>query len=134
MSRCCRTSSIGTSISALIPRIPIVPSKLASQPGAAIVNCHGSLCVIVGGAASFGGSSSVPAFALPTAANTAPENKSNLIFTTGFYGHRSPNPKQILLSLISHDLGALEAKAGHQTLLIEGEGVDAAMQAIGRET
>jgi hypothetical protein len=26
-----------------------------------------------------------------------------------------------------HDLGALEAKAGHQTLLIEREGVDAAM-------
>jgi hypothetical protein len=30
-----------------------------------------------------------------------------------------------------HDLGALEAKAGHQTLLIESESVDAAMQSVG---
>ena len=33
----------------------------------------------------------------------------------------------------SHDLGALEAKAGHQTLLIERERVDAAMQGVGGE-
>jgi hypothetical protein len=32
-----------------------------------------------------------------------------------------------------HDLGALEAKAGHQTLLIESEGVNAAMHGVGGE-
>src|SRR5207249_5390729 len=52
-SRCCRTSVTGTSISASTPRTPIVPFVLASQPGIAIVRCHGSLCVIVGGGASF---------------------------------------------------------------------------------
>jgi hypothetical protein len=29
-----------------------------------------------------------------------------------------------------HDLGALQAKAGHQTLLIKSEGVDAAMEGV----
>jgi hypothetical protein len=33
----------------------------------------------------------------------------------------------------SHDFGPLETKAGHQTLLIESEGVDAAMHGIGSE-
>jgi hypothetical protein len=33
-----------------------------------------------------------------------------------------------------HNLGALEAKTGHQTLLIEGECVDAAMQGVGGKT
>jgi hypothetical protein len=32
--------------------------------------------------------------------------------------------------LVPHDLGTLEAKAGHQTLLIEREGVDAAMYRV----
>ena len=32
-----------------------------------------------------------------------------------------------------HNLGALETKAGHQTLLIESEGVDAAMDGVGSE-
>src|SRR5206468_5427920 len=56
-----------------------------------------------------------------------------------FYSHavdpirRRPNPKKILRSLVPHDLGALEAKAGHQTLLIEREGVDAAMHCVRSE-
>jgi hypothetical protein len=36
-------------------------------------------------------------------------------------------------SVDPHDFGALEAEAGHQTLLIEDEGVDAAMKGVGRE-
>src|SRR5439155_23256249 len=32
-----------------------------------------------------------------------------------------------------HDLGALETEAGHQTLLIESEGIDAAMHGVGGE-
>ena len=39
--------------------------------------------------------------------------------------------EQILLD--PHDLGALETKASHQTLLIECEGVNAAMHSIGGE-
>ena len=51
-----------------------------------------------------------------------------------FYGDRRSNQIKIILLLVdSHDLGALEAKAGHQTLLIEGERVDAAMQGVGGE-
>src|SRR5438105_10549003 len=42
--------------------------------------------------------------------------------------------KQIEQILVDpHDLGALETKAGHQTLLIECEGVNAAMHSIGAE-
>ena len=42
--------------------------------------------------------------------------------------------EEIKWSLVDpRDLGALEAKAGHQTLLIEGEGIDTAMQSIGGE-
>jgi hypothetical protein len=37
-----------------------------------------------------------------------------------------------LWSLVDpHDLGALQTKASHQTLLIESEGVDAAMHGVG---
>src|SRR5206468_3832289 len=44
------------------------------------------------------------------------------------------NPEKKIRHLVDpHDLGALEAKAGHQTLLIEGEGVDAAVQRVGGE-
>src|SRR6266536_4404649 len=47
----------------------------------------------------------------------------------------SPTPKSEkknnYLLINPHDLGALEAKASHQTLLVEGEGVDAAMQCVG---
>src|SRR5439155_6571258 len=135
MSRCCRTSPTGTSISALTPRTPIVPFMLASQPGAAIVNCHGSLCVIVGGAVSFGCSSNEPALIRPTIANSAPVKKSSfalmgriLRWTTG------KSEKIYSLSVDPHDLGALEPKACHQTLLIENEGVDPAMQGISAET
>jgi hypothetical protein len=50
------------------------------------------------------------------------------------YYPKRPNPRKIISLLIDpHDLGALEPKAGHQTLLIEGESVDAAMQCVGRE-
>src|SRR6266446_9690257 len=35
--------------------------------------------------------------------------------------------------LVPHDLGTLKAKAGHQTLLIEGEGINATMQGVGAE-
>src|SRR5205809_6981475 len=82
MSRCCRTSSTGTSISALTPRIPIVPFRLASQPGAAIVNCQGSLSVIDGGATSFGVYGSDPAKrsgAERTAAAPAKKNHFSLM-------------------------------------------------------
>jgi hypothetical protein len=42
--------------------------------------------------------------------------------------------KKINCRLIDpHDLGALEAKASHQTLLIEREGVDVAVQGVGGE-
>ena len=42
--------------------------------------------------------------------------------------------EEIKWSLVDpRDLGALEAKAGHQTLLIEGEGIDTAMQSTGGE-
>src|SRR6266480_403123 len=113
MSRCCRTSSTGTSISALTPRIPIVPFRLASQPGAAIVNCHGSLSVIDGGAASFGASSIEPAPTLPMIANTAPARKKNLILMWPILSSPSAkSEKKINCRLIDpHDLGALETSA-----------------------
>jgi hypothetical protein len=56
-----------------------VPFVLASQPGIAMVNCHGSLSVIDGGAVSFGASSTEPAPARPISANTAAAKKSNRI-------------------------------------------------------
>src|SRR5205823_12566068 len=134
MSRCCRTSVTGTSISALTPRTPIVPFMLASQPGTAIVNCHGSLCVIVGGATSFGASSIEPASTRPMIAKTAPARKNNLILMSRFL--LSPpckSEKKICYLVDSHDLVALEAKASHQSLLIDCEGVDAAMYSVGCE-
>src|SRR5882724_8108549 len=121
MSRCCRISSMPTSISALTPRTPIVPSMLASQPGDAIVNCHGSLSVIDGGAPSFGASSTVPAVALPTAASSALAKKNNLILTGVDSMVTEAQTPRKFLSLVLHDLGTLEAKTGHETLLIEGE-------------
>jgi hypothetical protein len=36
-------------------------------------------------------------------------------------------------TLVPHNLGTLQTKTRHQTLLIEGEGVDAAMQGVGVE-
>jgi hypothetical protein len=63
---------------ALTPRTPIVPFMLASQPGAAIVNCHGSLCVIVRGAVSLGASSREPARRGATVANVAAAKNNNL--------------------------------------------------------
>jgi hypothetical protein len=60
-------------------------------------------------------------------ANTALAKRNNLILTSRFYVGRNPNPKKINPSLVPHDLGALEAKTSHQTLLIESEGVDAAI-------
>jgi hypothetical protein len=62
------------------PRTPMVPFKLASQPGAAIVNCHGSLSVMLGGAVSFGYSSNVPALREEMNADAAPANKKNRSF------------------------------------------------------
>jgi len=56
---------------------------LASQPGAAIVNCHGSLCEIVGGAVSFGCNSSVPAAKQPATPNIAAEKENNFTLTRG---------------------------------------------------
>jgi len=53
-----------------------------------------------------------------------------------FFAGRSifDKAEEIKWSLVDpRDLGALEAKAGHQTLLIEGEGIDTAMQSIGGE-
>src|SRR6266550_5838928 len=98
MSRCCRISSKPISISALTPRTPIVPSMPAIQPGAAIVNCHGSLCVIVGGTLSFGWSSSVPAWRGPNSANTAAAKKNRFIVIDPSYVRPRPNPRK----LISH--------------------------------
>jgi hypothetical protein len=47
---------------------------------------------------------------------------------------RGQRPRKIKWSLLySHDLGALETEAIHQTLLVEIEGVDAAMHGIGSE-
>jgi hypothetical protein len=93
-------------MSALTPRTPIVPSNPAIQPGAAIVNCHGSLCVIDGGAVSFGCSSTVPALRGPSSANAAPANNSNLII---MYGLSVADVLIVigLCSLIERDFAAL---------------------------
>ena len=56
----------------------MVPFVLGSQPGIAMVNCHGSLYVIDGGAVSFGASSIEPARRKPTTANVAPAKNNNL--------------------------------------------------------
>src|SRR5215475_937432 len=80
MSRCCRIWSRPMSMFAFTPRTPIVPSMLGIKPGTAMVNCHGSLWVIVGGAVSLGCSSSVPAATEPMNADAAPANKKNRSF------------------------------------------------------
>src|SRR5215475_7513675 len=54
------------------PRTPMVPSMLGIKPGTAIVNCHGSLWVMLGGAVSFGCRSNVPAAKEPMVAEAAP--------------------------------------------------------------
>src|SRR6266487_691902 len=134
MSRCCRTSSTGTSISALTPRTPIVPSRLANQPGAAMVKCHGSLSVIDGGAVSLGWSSIVPATRRPATTNAATAKQSGFICMGRCYNRRHSKPRKNFKILVNpHDLGTLEAKTGHETLLIESESVDAAMQGVGSE-
>src|SRR5205814_7512937 len=57
-----------------------------------------------------------------------------------FYSHEpilltdTPKSEKKICHLVNpHNLGALEAKAGHQALLIESEGVNAAMQGVGGE-
>ena len=57
------------------PADPDCPFMLASQPGTAIVNCHGSLSVIDGGAVSFGASSIEPAPTRPMIANSCAREK-----------------------------------------------------------
>src|SRR5947207_6833668 len=102
ISRCCRIWSKPTSISALTPRIPIVPSNPASQPGAAIVNCQGSLSVIDGGAVSLGASSSDPATTGPTTASSAPVKRENLMLMARFYCPRRSNPRKISCPLVGY--------------------------------
>jgi len=65
---------------AFTPRTPMVPSMLGIKPGTAIVNCHGSLWVMLGGAVSFGCSSIVPAAKEPMNADAAPANKKDRTF------------------------------------------------------
>src|SRR5438132_9566700 len=49
-------------------------------------------------------------------------------------GGRGSNLRKIKWSLVDpHDFGALETKAGHQTLLIECEGINAAMHGVSGE-
>jgi hypothetical protein len=88
---------------------------LASQPGAAIVNCHGSLSVIVGGAVSFGASSIEPAPTWPMIANSAPARKNNFILMKRFLPSATcKSEKKINCRLVEpHDLGGMDAKAGH---------------------
>ena len=87
---------------------------LGSQPGTAIVNCHGSLCVIDGGAVSFGASSIEPAPTRPMIANSAPARKNNFILMKRFLPSPTCKSEKINYRLVEpHDLGALEAKAGH---------------------
>src|SRR5262249_52283655 len=82
------------SMFAFTPRTPIVPLMLGINPGTAIVNCHGSLCVTFGGAVSFGASSREPARTGAASATAAEMNKTNLIFMCrvltyeGFNGER----------------------------------------------
>jgi hypothetical protein len=60
--------------------------------------------------------------------------KDNFILIARFCGRGRLNPRKIYWSLVDpHDLGTLEAETGHQTLLIESEGVDAAMNGAGGE-
>jgi hypothetical protein len=61
-----------------------------------------------------------PAVVLALARNTnlPPITTIFLILMARFCGRRCSNPRKIYWSLVGpHDLGALETKAGHQTLL-----------------
>src|SRR5207247_8710348 len=91
------------SISALCPLIPIVPSMPAIQPGAAMVNCHGSLSVIDGGAVSFGASSIEPPPTRPLIANTAPARKDNFILMSRVYCATHLNQTQVNSPLVGYD-------------------------------
>src|SRR5438093_13736784 len=90
------------SISALCPFIPIVPSMPAIQPGAAMVNCHGSLSVIGGGAVSFGASSIEPAPTRPMIANTAAVRQDNFILMSRLYCSTHLNPTKITCPLLGY--------------------------------
>ena len=121
----------GTSIFASTPRTPIVPFVLGSQPGIAIVNCQGALSVIDGGAVSLGASSIEPARIALTTATVAPAKNSNFNLMRPFLpSPKSKSKKEIPVYQSVLDLGTLEAKPGHQTLLIESESVDAAVQCV----
>src|SRR5881398_13441 len=89
-------------MSASTPRIPIVPFVLASQPGTAIVKCHGSLSVIDGGAVSFGASSIEPAPTRPMIANTAAARKNNFILMSRLYCSTHLNPRKINCPLVGY--------------------------------
>src|SRR2546423_5773232 len=112
-----------TSTLEVCPCSPMSPETKASQPGNPILNCQGSLSVIVGGGAtSFDSSSNGPAATPPTAANSAPAKKDNFILIARFCGRGRLNPRKIHWSLVDpHDFGTLETKTGHQTLLVEWE-------------
>src|SRR6266699_4317448 len=115
----------------LTPCKPTSPERLASQPGEARLKCHWSSVIIGGGAVSFGASSTGPATRPPTDAATAHAKKNSFVLTGSILWSRKRKSRKINRSLVPHDLGTLQAKSGHQTLLIEGEGIDAAMQGVG---
>src|SRR6266446_5064042 len=121
------------STSTLTPCKPTSPERLAIQPGEPRLKCHWSSVIIGGGAVSFGSSSTGPATKPPTTAATAPAKKNSFVLTGSILWPRNRKSKKINRSLVPHDLGTLEAKAGHQTLLIESEGINATMQGVGAE-
>src|SRR5205807_9952915 len=88
------------STSASIPWSPVVPVMPGIQPGAAIVKCQGSLCVIVGGATSFEVYGSGPAKRTGAertiVANTVPPQIDNLILMARCYCPRRPNPTKLI--------------------------------------
>src|SRR6266513_3646298 len=105
-----------TSTYELLPRSPISPETLASQPGTPRLKCQGSLSVIVGaGAISFDSSSAGPARIGLTAANSAHAKKNNFIFMAGILWLAKLAFKKIPGISRSSLFGALETKAGHQT-------------------
>src|SRR4029077_20396730 len=83
-------------------RTPIVPFMLDSQPGTAMVNCHGSLSVTDRGAVSFGASTSEPAPTRPLIASTAPARTNNFILMSRLYCPRRPNPRKINCPLVGY--------------------------------
>ena len=93
-----------------------------------MVNCQGWLSVIVGGAVSFGASSREPARRELTTANVAPAKNANFNLMRPFLPWpKSKFEKKISPLVDPHNLGTLKTQAGHETLLIESEGVDAAV-------